>query len=214
MNSKTRVVLVRHGQTAWNREARFRGQADLALDGFGESQAQAVGRYLRERWPVDAIYASPLQRALQTGAAIAEAHGLSVRPFEGLLDIDFGEWEGRSVKEIEEHHPELWQAWLETPHTFRFPGGETLDQVRGRVLAGLDELTARHAGGCLGMVGHTVVNRVLLCAVLGLGNDRFWRLEQETCAVNVFDKDSDGVFTLVLLNDTCHLQDLEDGITP
>lgn len=214
MSSKTRVVLVRHGQTAWNREARFRGRADLPLDGFGQSQAQATGRYVLERWAVDAVYASPLQRALQTGAAIADAHGLSVRPFQGLLDIDFGEWEGRSVEHVEESHPELLQAWLETPHTVRFPDGETLDQVRDRVLAGLDELTERHAGGCVGMVGHTVVNRVLLCAVLGLGNEHFWRLQQETCAVNVFDRDDDGLFTLVLLNDTCHLQDLEDGITP
>ncbi len=214
MSSRTRVVLVRHGQTAWNREARFRGRADLPLDRFGQSQAEATGRHLLERWPVDAVYASPLQRALQTGAAIAGAHGLSVQPFEGLLDIDFGAWEGRPIHDLAERHPELWQAWMETPHTFRFPGGESLDQVRDRVLTGLHELTARHAGGCVGMVGHTVVNRVLLCAVLGLGNDRFWRLEQETCAVNVFDIDDDGLFTLVLLNDTCHLQDLEDGIAP
>lgn len=69
-------------------------------------------------------------------------------------------------------------------------------------------MIARHPGQTVAMVGHTVVNRVLLCAVLGLGNDHFWRVQQDTCAVNVFDAEGDGSFTLVLLNDTCHLRDL------
>lgn len=203
-----RVVLVRHGQTAWNREPRFRGRADLPLDEIGFKQAEATGRYLAERWPVDAVYASPMRRAMQTAEAIAEVHGLTAQPFDGLLDIDFGEWQGHSPDEVGERYPDLLRAWLEAPHTVHIPGGENLDDVRNRIVAGLDEVVERHAGQSVALVGHTVVNRVLLCAVLGLGNDHFWRLRQDICAVNVFDADEDGTFTIVLLNDTCHLQDI------
>lgn len=214
MTDPTRVVLIRHGQTAWNREVRFRGRADLPLDDFGWKQAEATGRYLRARWPVDVVYASPMQRAMQTAqaiatmAAMAEAHGLNAQSFDGLLDIDFGEWQGRTPDEVEEDYPKLLKAWFEAPHTVRVPGGESLDHVRDRVVSGLDRVIERHPGQTVAMVGHTVVNRVLLCAVLGLGNDRFWRLQQETCAVNVFDAECDGTFTIVELNDTCHLRDL------
>ena len=207
----TRIVLVRHGQTAWNREVRFRGQADVELDEFGLQQAQATGRYLAARWPVVAVYASPLRRATQTAEAIARAHGLTAHPLEGLLDINFGEWQGLSPDEVAQRYPALYRAWWEAPHTVRFPGGERLDDVRSRVVAALDEVIARHPEQAVALVSHTVANRVLLCAVLGWGNDRFWRLRQETCAVNVFDVEDGGTFTIVLLNDTCHLQGLSES---
>jgi len=204
----TRIVLVRHGQTVWNREARFRGRADVELDEFGLQQAQATGRYLAARWPVVATYASPMRRARQTAEPIARAQGLDAHPLEGLMDIEFGELQGLSVDEVKQCYPALYRAWLEAPHTVHFPGGEGLDDVRTRVLGGLDEVVARHAGQAVALVSHTVVNRVLLCAVLGLGNEHFWRLRQGTCAVNVFDVKEDGTFIIGLLNDTCHLQNL------
>lgn len=208
MTEGTRFVLIRHGQTAWNRDVRFRGRADVPLDDFGLQQAQATGRYLAERWPVDAVYTSPMRRAVETARAIADAHGLTAQPFHGLLDIDFGQWQGRSPQEIEERYPKLAKAWFDAPHTVQVPGGESLDDVRERVVSGLDEIRERHPGHTVAMIGHTVVNRVLLCAVLGLGNDHFWRLRQETCAVNVFDLQHDGKLTIVLLNATCHLTKL------
>ena len=204
----TRIVLVRHGQTVWNREHRFRGQTDVELDEFGLKQAEATGRYLAARWPVVAVYASPLRRTVQTAESVARAQGLTVHPLEGLLDISFGEWQGQLGSEVARRYPDLYRAWLEAPHTVHFPGGEGLDDVRDRVVAALDEVVARHAGQAVVLVSHTVVNRVLLCAVLGWGNDRFWRLRQDTCAVNVFDVEENGAFTIGLLNDTCHLQEL------
>ncbi len=204
----TRIVLVRHGQTAWNREIRFRGQMDVELDEFGLKQAEATGRYVADRWPVVAIYASRMSRAIKTAEAIARAHGLTAQPLAGLLDIHFGEWQGLSPDEAAQRDPDLYRAWRKAPHTLHFPGGETLGIVRERALAGLDEVVARHPEQTVALVSHAVVNRVLLCAVLGLGNEHFWRLQQDTCAVNVFDVDKDGTFTLVLMNDTCHLQGL------
>jgi broad specificity phosphatase PhoE len=204
----TRSVLVRHGQTVWNREQRFRGQSDVELDEFGLRQAEATGQYVAARWPVVAVYASPLRRTVQTAEAVASAQRLAAQPLEGLIDISFGEWQGCTVDEVGRGYPDLLQAWWQAPHTVRFPGGESLNVVRGRVVAALDTVVARHAGEAVALVSHTVVNRVLLCVVLGWGNDRFWRLQQETCAVNVFDVEEDGAFTIVLLNDTCHLQAL------
>ncbi len=204
----TRIVLIRHGQTVWNREHRFRGQADVELDEFGLRQAQATGRYVAARWPIVAVYASPLQRTMQTAEAVARAQGLDAHPLPGLLDISFGEWQGQRGTELAQHSPELFRAWEEKPHTVRFPGGESLDDVRGRVTAALDEVLTRHAGQGVVLVSHSVANRVLLCAVLGWGNERFWRLRQETCAVNVFDVEENGDFTIALMNDNSHLQNL------
>jgi len=207
----TRIVLIRHGQTVWNRENRFRGQLDPELDETGLLQAQATGRYVAARWPVAAVYSSPLRRALQTAEVVAQAQGLVAQPFQGLLDIHFGELHGLGPAEALQRWPDVVRAWQYTPQTVHFPGGESLDDVRRRLSAGLDELVARHRGQTLALVSHTVANRVLLCAVMGWGNEYFWRLEQDTCAVNVFDIRENGMTVLVVLNDTSHQQSLAVG---
>lgn len=201
----TCIVLIRHGQTAWNREARFRGQTDVPLEEAGFRQAEATGRYVASRWPVVAVYASPLSRTMRTAEAIAEPQGLVAEPLESLKDIDFGEFQGLLGTEAEKRYPDIYRAWLEAPHTVRFPGGESLEIVRDRVTDGLEAVVARHPDDTVALVSHTVVNRVILCMVLGWGNDRFWRMRQETCAVNVFTVMGDGTFTIALLNDTSHL---------
>jgi len=206
----TRIVLIRHGQTIWNREVRFRGRADIPLDEFGLRQAEATGRYVAARWPVTAVYASPMLRAIQTAGAVARAHGLDAQPFEGLMDIDYGQWQGQLASDMERQHPQLWETWWKAPHKMHFPGGEMLDDVRSRIVAALDQVVARHPEETVALVSHTVANRVLLCAVLGLGNEDFWRLGQETCAVNVFDVGEDGTTKLVLLNDTSHMLHLDE----
>ena len=203
----TRIVLIRHGQTAWNRTVRFRGQADPPMNEIGREQAEATARYVAKRWPVDGVYASPMGRAMETAEAIARTHRLSVQPFEGLLDIDFGEWTGYSPEEVKARYPRLLQAWFRAPHTVEVPGGESLAIVRERVTRGLRTVLSTHRGETVALVGHMVVNRILLCSVLGLSNEHFWRLRQDTCAINVFDIDEEGNSTIVVLNDTCHLQD-------
>jgi probable phosphoglycerate mutase len=206
----TCIVLVRHGQTAWNREARFRGQTDVPLEEVGLRQAEATGQYVASRWPVAAVYASPLSRTIKTAEAIAEPQGLVAVPLESLKDINFGEFQGLLGTEAEQRYPDIFRAWLEAPHTVRFPDGESLEIVRDRVTDALEAVVARHPDDTVALVSHTVVNRVMLCMVLGWGNDRFWRMRQETCAVNVFTVMGDGTFTIALLNDTSHLLHLPD----
>jgi broad specificity phosphatase PhoE len=96
---KTQVVLIRHGQTAWNRDERIRGRSDIPLDETGLEQARATARYVAARWPLTAIYASPLRRAMETARAVAGVQGLEAQPLDGLMDLSFGEWEGLPIPE-------------------------------------------------------------------------------------------------------------------
>lgn len=203
----TRIVLVRHGQTEWNRVERFRGQADVPLNETGVAQAEATGQRVAAEWQPVAVYASPLSRAVRTAEAIASRLGLPVQPHPALIDINYGQWQGLTPDEVRQRWPEELDAWYNAPRQARIPGGETLDELRERAMAAVRALAARHEGQTIALVAHTVVNRVILLAVLGLENDRFWRLRQDTCAVNVFEVEGD-VFTVALLNDTCHLRDV------
>lgn len=200
----TRFILVRHGQTEWNRIERFRGRADVPLNQNGLQQAQATGRRIAREWQVEAVYASPLSRAVRTAEAIAVHFSLPVQPHPALIDIDYGEWQGLTPDEAAVHWQSELERWFQQPHLCQIPGGESLEDLRQRGLQAIGKLAKQHSGQTIVVVGHTVINRVILLAILGLGNDRFWHLRQDTCAINVFEE-ANGDFTLVCLNDTCHL---------
>jgi probable phosphoglycerate mutase len=200
----TRIILVRHGQTEWNRVERFRGRADVPLNETGLAQAQATGRRVAAEWQPIAIYTSPLSRSVKTAEAIARHFSLEVQIHPGLADIDYGEWQGLSPEEARQRWPEEIDAWYNQPHLAHIPGGETLGALRTRLMQTVNELVDRHPGDTIVVVGHTVINRIILLGVLGLGNERFWRIKQDTCAINVFEAEGND-FVLVSLNDTCHL---------
>jgi phosphoserine phosphatase len=200
----TTILLVRHGQTEWNRVERFRGLADILLNEAGLQQAKATGRRLAAQWQPTAIYSSPLSRAVKTAEAIGRHLGLPVKIHPGLADIDYGEWQGLTPDEARSRWPEVIDLWYNTPQLARIPGGETLQDLRTRAMKAVDELASRHAGQTTVLVGHTVLNRIILLGVLGLGNDRFWHIRQEPCAINVIEVCA-GDYTLVSLNDICHL---------
>jgi probable phosphoglycerate mutase len=202
----TRFLLVRHGQTAWNQPERFRGREDLPLNEYGHRQAEAVARRIAQDWPeVAVVYASPLQRTMHTAEAIARVLDLTSIPLAGLLDLDYGAWQGLSHQEVAARYDDLYTAWQLAPHTVQFPGGESLADVRARVWPAVRGLADQHAGETVVLVGHQVVNKVLLCAVLGLDDAHFWQIEQATGCLNVFEY-HEGRFVLVLLNDRCHLE--------
>jgi len=199
------LVVVRHGRTEWNREVRFRGQMDLPLDDVGQAQARAAAAAIQRRWPqAAAIYASPLLRAQQTAAPVAAALGKSVQLHAGLCDVDYGAWTGLTPAEASVRDPELYDLWLTAPGRVRFPDGETLGDVQARVQQLLLETGAAHAGQTVVLVGHVVVNRVLLCTLLGLNLDAFWRIGQDNGAINAAYWEP-GAGSVACLNDTCHL---------
>ncbi|MBN2549253.1 MAG: histidine phosphatase family protein [Anaerolineales bacterium] len=206
MNSEScSLILVRHGQTEWNRVERFRGRADVPLNKTGLAQAEATGQRVAAQWNPVAVYSSPLSRALQTAEAIAKHFNLPVQVHPGLADIDYGEWQGLTPDEARQRWPEQVNNWYNHPEQAHIPAGETLADLRARAMQTVSELAAHHAGETVVLVGHTVINRIILLGVLGLGNERFWHLKQDTCAINVFEAERDD-FMLVSLNDTCHLE--------
>jgi broad specificity phosphatase PhoE len=150
-----RLLLVRHGETAWNRAGRYQGSADVPLNEIGEQQAQALAVQLRGE-PIAAVYASGLRRALATAAPIATEHGLAVVRDVRLNEINQGQWEGLRPIEIVVQWASLHAQWEREPLTVRPPGGETLDEVRARVLAAVDEIAARWAGSTVCVVAHKV----------------------------------------------------------
>lgn len=203
----TSIYLVRHGQTAWNKEEIFRGRTDVPLDETGLKQAELAGEFFREM-EIHKIYSSPLSRALETAKRIAQVHHLEVHSLQGLIDMSFGRWEGRSHKEVKANDKEIYRQWREQPHLVRLPGGETLDEVRARGMAALEEVIHENPGKTLILVSHRVLCKVLICAILGLDNSHFWQIVQDTTAINLIQY-KEGKYILSLMNETCHLKPLK-----
>ena len=203
----TSIYLVRHGQTAWNREEIFRGRTDVPLDETGLKQAELAGEYFKGM-EVAAIYSSPLSRALQTAQKIAQSNDLKVQPLLGIIDMSFGNWEGRPHQEIREKDSKTYRQWVEEPHLVRLPGGESLDDVRVRAMAALEEVIRNHPGKTLVLVSHRVICKVLICAILNLDNSHFWQITQDTTAINLIQYRK-GRYILSLMNETCHLKPLK-----
>jgi probable phosphoglycerate mutase len=200
----TNFILVRHGQTGWNKQERFRGWVDVDLDDEGIKQAKAAAQRV-VRWQVDAVYSSPLKRAMSTAQVIAKHFNVPVTPLDGITDMNFGDWQGLAIQEAREKFPEQFDFWLNSPHRLQIPGGETLEDVRRRAVATIEELAARHEDDTIAVVTHRVVCKVLLLSLLGLNNSHFWQIAQDTTAVNAFEI-YEGRTAVTLINDTCHLE--------
>jgi broad specificity phosphatase PhoE len=197
------IILVRHGETEWNRQEIFRGRADIELSEAGAKQAELLAQYLSQV-KIAAIYSSPLRRALKTAEAIASYHSLKVKTTSGLIDLDYGKWQGLPHQEVTASYQELYAAWLKNPHRVKIPGGESLGHVRRRAIGVVDRVIGQHVGTVV-LVSHRVVNKVLICALLGLDNSHFWNIRQDVGAITTFTYENDR-FTLTRHNDTSFLK--------
>ena len=198
------IILVRHGETDWNAGEVFRGRADVALNEIGLRQAELLGEYLGAE-KIDFVYSSPLKRAVQTAEAIARPQGLDINTVRNLIDLDYGEWQGLSHQEVRESYRELYRDWLDTPEQVRIPGGESLEEVRSRAMPFVEDAVMRCGEGRVVFVSHRVVNKVLICALLGLGNNQFWNIRLDTGGITRFDF-GDGRLVLTSHNDTSYLK--------
>jgi len=188
---------------------RFRGRANLALNEAGRGQAEATAFSLSDS-DVAAMYTSPLRRALETADIISNHLGVFAQLLDGLIDIDYGSWQGISPADAAKQDPEHYTKWIERPQEVRFPGGESLREVRSRVMAAVEQLAAGHRDETVILVSHKVVCQVLLCALIGLDNSHFWQIGQDVSAINYFEF-KDTATTVTLVNNTCHLKDLTAG---
>lgn len=200
----TRIIAVRHGETAWNLAARIQGQLDVGLNDTGRWQARRVGEALAGE-QITAVYTSDLGRARQTAQSIAEVTGTPVVPEEGLRERSFGIFEGKTFEEIHETWPDHAHNWRKRVPEWQPPeGGESLIQLRERVTRTLEALAARHPGEQIVVVAHGGVLDALYRIATGqdVNSPRTWELPNG--AINRLLWTPEG-FTLVGWSDTQHL---------
>lgn len=204
------VLLVRHGETPWNREGRYQGRTDIALSPDGETQVAALGLRLAHVAIARAV-SSPLSRARRTAEAILAGREVPLALDEGLLEISHGQWEGQLASDIELSHAEMFGTWRSQPgrDVPAGPGAETLGDVEARawpVLARACE--GLGANDTVLIAAHDAVNRVLLCRVLGLPLARVWMFRQAPATLNVLSGPSLSELQVVRLNDSEHVAPL------
>jgi broad specificity phosphatase PhoE len=205
----TQIILVRHGQTPWNKDKIFRGSKDIPLNDQGREEARLAGEWLQGE-TIHAAYTSPLSRSRDTAEAIAQHHGIPVHDLPGLSDLCYGDWEGLPLTEVKVKYAELYQQWETTPHMVRFPGGETLAEVRARAWSAVMTVVANHPGQTVLLAAHRAVNKVLIAAFIGLDDSHFWRIGQDTTAINRFLW-TGTTWQIMALNDTAHLRGMTRG---
>ena len=179
--SATVVLLVRHGQTPTTGKLLPGRAPGLHLADVGREQAQRAADRIAALTTVDAIYASPLERARETAAPIAKALGQKVRIDKGLLECDFGDWTGAELKNLMKL-PE-WNTVQRAPSTFTFPGGESFTAMQNRIVGAIDRLRAKHPGGTIVCVSHADPIKAAVAHAMGTHIDLFQRIVISTCSV-------------------------------
>ena len=210
-SSCIRLLLVRHGETDWNRSRRFQGRSDLPLNETGRDQARALAAALKDE-SFAAIYSSPLGRAMETARLIGGFHPLvPIFAEEGLVEMDLGELEGMEGAHWAQHYPDFRRAWLENPALVTMPGGESLREVQDRALTALGRITTLYPPGTtLLLCSHSFVNLTLLCHGLNLPLSRMRELRQETAALNILYREGERLRAEVV-NDRSHLEKYQGG---
>ncbi len=202
------IYLIRHGLTEWNTGGLFRGRHDIPLSEEGRRQAHLLGKHIAEelkgvRLPV--IYSSPLSRAYETASIVAGYTDAKVVSEESLIDVDFGDWQGKNASEVEKQYPDSYRMYRMHPEKATFPGGESLEGCFNRCMQGFFGL-AGATNGKLTLVSHRVILKLILIGVLELPLSAFWRIQLDTCSLNTFEMRG-GTFVIKKINSTCHLSE-------
>jgi len=206
-----RFLLVRHGETDWNRQKRFQGQIDVALNDNGRSQSNQAAAYLKDV-PIRYAVTSPMLRPKETAEIILQSHpDVHLDMEDNLREISHGLWEGKLESEIEAAFPGELQRWQQAPETVQMPEGENLQQVWDRAISAwntiLQSALDRPEPGITLVVAHDAVNKAILCHLLGLGPDHFWNFKQGNGAVSVIDyAGANSQPVLTCMNSTAHLE--------
>ncbi len=212
MIEPTLLLLIRHGETAWNADARIQGHTDIELNARGHAQAQALAGALADA-ELDAIYCSDLTRARQTAAPLAQRLGIEPRLDAALRERAFGAFEGSSFVELERVHPQACARWRARDPEFAAPGGERLDAFYARVTDAALRIAAAHAGGRVALISHGGALDCLYRHASGqsLAAPRSWELRN--AAINRVLV-AEGRMTLVGWNDSAHLDAVLDEVSP
>ena len=198
-----RLILVRHGETPWNREGRFQGQSTVGLSERGQQQARRVAAALKALKP-KSLYSSPLPRTMMTAQEISKEVSLSITPVDALKEVSLGELEGITGQEMRTRYAEIYAAWREDPSDVVFPGGESMRELQERAWGAVRELLNRHGDDVLVAVSHNFAIRVILCRFLGLPLAKFHMLRVDLASMSIIQANSRSSHILTL-NDRCHL---------
>ena len=202
--SPTRLVMLRHGQTEYSAQRRYSGRGDLPLTELGERQAAAAAARLSRMDGVAAVVSSPLLRARQTAQPVADALDVPLSVHEGLVETDFGAWEGLTFAEARQRDPDLHARWI-TDTSVAAPGGESMDAVHRRVRRVRDQLITKHANATLVVVTHVTPVKALLRMALDAGPALLHRLHLDLASLSIAEFYPDGPASVRLVNDTSHL---------
>ena len=179
----TTLVLIRHGQTDWNVERRWQGQADPPLNDKGREQARHVAHFHRQ-YGLAALYSSDLRRALETAEIVGVEMGLPIKPEPRLREIHLGQWQGMLSGEIQARYPDEFRLWHASPLSVQPPGGERVLVLAARVLEAVNDIIVRHHKQRVGVVSHELPIAVAICRAAGLGLERLRSMIPPTGAWN------------------------------
>ncbi|MBN2469833.1 MAG: MSMEG_4193 family putative phosphomutase [Anaerolineae bacterium] len=198
----TTVLLIRHAVNDWVKTGKLAGwEPGVHLNAEGRAQAAALGQRLADR-PLRAIYASPLERTLETAQAVAEHHpALKVAIAEGVGEVDFGEWQGRRIKDLARR--KMWHVIQYTPTRAYFPGGESMRAAQVRAVDTVEELAGRHRGQVIAVVSHSDIIKMVLAHYLGMPLDLFQRIVVSPASISVVQLGYGRPY-VALVNDTSH----------
>ncbi|GGP61486.1 bifunctional RNase H/acid phosphatase [Saccharothrix coeruleofusca] len=203
VGTPTRFHLLRHGQTELSVARRYSGRGNPPLTDVGRRQAEAAARRLAKLDGLAAVVTSPLDRARSTAQAVAAATGAELVVHDGLIETDFGAWEGLTFAEAAARDPEVHRTWLGDP-SVPPPGGESFDQVHSRVRRVRTELIARYGGADVVVVSHVTPIKSLLRMALDVGPSLLFRLHLDLASLSVAEFYPDGHASVRLINDTSH----------
>ena len=198
-----RLILVRHGQTAWHAESRHVGNADIPLDGTGREQARLVADRLAET-DIDVAFSSPLSRCLEMASLVAEPHGIGVETDDRLREMDLGEWSGETYGSVAEKHGDIISRWTKDPGSLTPPGGEQLEQVRGRTVSWLEEIWASYKWKTVFVSSHSTPIRIIVSDLIGIPFSRMFCLRLAPASITAITYNGE-LANLEVLNDECHL---------
>ena len=210
-HSGPRLLLVRHGETQWNKESRFQGIRDIPLNENGKAQGGKARDFLQDV-PLDFAVSSSMSRPKETAEIILESHSnVTLETTSELIEICHGLWEGKLESEIEAGFPGMLQEWKDKPETVQMPEGENLQQVWDRAIAAWQKIVKQYSDAEKPLTGivvaHDAINKVIVCYLLGLKPENFWNIKQGNGAVTVIDypQGASGKPVLQAINLTSHL---------
>ncbi|MFI5782465.1 bifunctional RNase H/acid phosphatase [Nocardia sp. NPDC051570] len=200
----TRLLLLRHGQTELSVQRRYSGRGNPPLTALGREQAARAAKYLAAKGDIAAVVTSPLDRARETAEAVAQAADIPVRVLNGLIETDFGDWEGLTFPEAAQRDPALHARWLGDP-SLPAPHGESFDQVRERVESVRRDLVGLYPDQNVLVVSHVTPIKTLLQLALGVGPSLLYRLHLDLASLSIAEFYPDGGSSVRLVNETSYL---------